>query len=246
MLGRRQRREHEMLQRLLRGFSEAVAVIDGQQRIVAASPAANALLCGSRTLDAAPPPGGERIVSFGARAWLLRARPCDAILGGDSLTVLEWRDLSENLALQAAHDALLADMAQARRKHVEIEQALDQSASHVMLVDRDHRITWMNRKIRAMLVRIGAMPNSSEVERVIGAPLSAVDSSGVLQKALTTSGSNGANGPATLAIDIRLRDSPLRVIATPLLDAQNAPGSTLLLWVDKSLEVRVEAEISEC
>jgi methyl-accepting chemotaxis protein len=242
MLGRRQRREHEMLQRLLRGFSEAVALIDAQQRIVAASPAASALLCGSRTLDAAPPPGGERIVSIGARAWLLRARPCDAILGGDSLTVIEWRDLSDNLALQAAHDALLADMARAERKHLEIEQALDQSASHVMLVDRDHRITWMNRKIRAMLVRIGGLPDSSEVERAIGAPLSAIDSSGVLHKALAA---HAANGPATLAIDIRLRENHLRVIATPLLDAQNAHGSTLLLWVDKSLEVRVEAEISE-
>ena len=242
MLRRRQRREHEMLQRLLRGFNEAVAVIDAQRRIVAASPAARALLCGARTLDAAPPPGGERIVSIGTRAWLLRARPCDNLVEGDSLTVIEWRDVSDNLALQAAHDALRADMAQAQRKHLEIEQALDQSASHVMLVDRDHRITWMNRKIRAMLVRIGAMPNSGEVERAIGAPLSAIDSSGVLHKALAAP---AANGPATLAIDIRLRDNPLRVIATPLLDAQGAPGSMLLLWVDKSLEVRVEAEISE-
>ena len=245
ILRRRQRHERDLLQRLLQGFSEPVAVIDAQQRIVAASATGSALLRGACTIDAAPAPGAERIVTIGARTWLLRARPCTTIVEGDSLTVLEWRDLSDDLALRAAHDALLAEVSQQRRKHAEIELALDQSASHVMLVDRNLRITWMNRKIRSMLVRIGAMPNSAEVERTLGGPLSAVDLTGVLHKALTAPVVIGANGPTTLAIDIRVREHPLRVIATPLLDAQGEHGSTVLLWVDKSLEVRVEAEISE-
>jgi methyl-accepting chemotaxis protein len=245
ILRRRERHERDLLQRLLQGFSEAVAVIDAQQRVVAASAAASALLSGARTIDAAPAPGAERVVTLGARTWLLRARPCAALVEGDSLTVLEWRDLTEDLSLRATHDALLAEVSQARRRHAEIEQALDQSASHVMLVDRNLRITWMNRKIRTMLVRIGAMPNSSEVERTLGGPLSVLDSAGVLQKALKAPAATGTSGTGTVAIDIRLCGNPLRVIATPLLDAQGEHGSTVLLWVDKSLEVRVEAEISE-
>jgi methyl-accepting chemotaxis protein len=132
-----------------------------------------------------------------------------------------------------------------RLRHLEIEQALDQSASHVMLVDRALRISWMNRRIRSMLVRIGVVHGSSDVEQILGNPVSEIEPSGVLQKALAAPQAPGAAAHATLAIDIRLRGSPLRVIATPLLDAEGEHTSTLLLWVDKSLEVRVDAEISE-
>ncbi len=243
---RRQRRERELLQRLLGGFSEAVAIIDAGRRIVAASDAATALLNGATSIDAAPAHGRECIVTVGARTCLLRARRCHVLPDTESLTVLEWRDLTDELALRAEHDALQAKADLASLRHVEIEQALDQSASHVMLVDRERRVAWMNRKIRALLVRIGAVANMDAAEHAIGAPISTIDTSGLLERTLSAAPQPGTAANAVRIVDIQFgRQHPLRIIATPILDDSGAHTSTLLLWVDKSLEVRVEGEIAE-
>ncbi|MDO9236869.1 MAG: methyl-accepting chemotaxis protein [Aquabacterium sp.] len=180
--------------------------------------------------------GGHKTrLSIGGRRFDLTVNPIRESDGKRLGTVVEWKDMTSQLALEEAQEKLAADNAR-------VKQALDSCSTNVMIADPDGNIIYSNDSVMAMLRR-----NESELRkslpqfsasRVVGTNFDTFHKNPAHQRNLL----GGIKGEHKAFIKVGILDFGL--IANPISDASGKRLGTVVEWKDRTGEVAAEAEIS--
>ncbi len=164
----------------------------------------------------------------------LRAAQADA----SELRLLRETDSAARLAWERE---LQREHARARR----VEQALEHSATHVLLLDERQQPVFANRRFAQLLRRLGVAAAPAEALAAAHLELSRLDPSGRLEQALRARALDAEGRRPAQTVDLAFGDYRIRVVATPIEDEQGRHAGDLLLWVDKTDENRIECSIAE-
>ena len=149
-------------------------------------------------------------------------------------TVVEWKDLTAELAAQQREAQIAAET-------LRVKNALDNVSTNVMIADPDGRIVYMNKSVTDMLSRAEAdvrkvLPNF-DVRRLMGANFDDFHKNPAHQRNLL--GSLKSTHRAQIAVGGRT----FSLTANPILDEKGARVGSVVEWKDRTEEVAVEGEI---
>ncbi len=133
-------------------------------------------------------------------------------------------------------------IAEERRKASLQRQALDSASASLMLADENQRIVYTNASANRMFQEAEAdfrkdLPGF-QADKVIGSDIDVFHQNAVHQRQAVTD----LKAPQTT--DIRLGGRALRVVTTPVFDADGRRMGTTVEWMDRTPEVRAEEEVN--
>ncbi|MFC3268166.1 methyl-accepting chemotaxis protein [Vulcaniibacterium thermophilum] len=166
------------------------------------------------------------------------------IAGGDLDTAVHTRpgdDTSLLAQVRRMQHELRARIDTERRvasDNLRIRQALDGISNHVMIVDAQGLVLYVNRAMADYLVRVEAdfrkeLPGF-RAERVVGADAATLGAEVVAL----------AQGYATGERHVELGGRPLRITLSALLDGEGRRIGTVMDWSDRSFEVGMQRQIA--
>jgi len=149
-------------------------------------------------------------------------------------TVVEWRDMTAELAATETAERLAAENAR-------IKQALDCCSTNVMIADPDGNIIYNNSSVAQMMQRNEnelrkVLPNF-EARRIVASNFDQFHRNPGHQRQLLA----GLKGE--YKAQIRVGSLHFALTANPINDAQGQRLGTVVEWLDRTVEVAVEAEI---
>jgi methyl-accepting chemotaxis protein len=122
-----------------------------------------------------------------------------------------------------------------------LQASIDKLAINVMVADADGKIVYMNEAVRAMFranaVEIRKQLPHFDADKVLGASFDTFHKTPAHQRGLV------AGLRDTHTADMRLGESTLRIVATPVVGAGGARLGTVVQWLDRTVEVSVEQEV---
>jgi methyl-accepting chemotaxis protein-1 (serine sensor receptor) len=170
-------------------------------------------------------------VKLGNRIFGLTATP---VFDGNNAsigTVLEWLD--KTLEVQAAEVA---------RVNQRIKQALDSSSTNLMIADDGGNIVYANDAVLNMLrvaqSDIRAQLPNFDANRVIGSNVDIFHKNPAHQRQLL------ANLKQTWRTQIKVGVRSFSLVANPIIDANQTHLGTVVEWVDRTVELQIEQDVS--
>jgi len=126
--------------------------------------------------------------------------------------------------------------------NLQIKTALDTVSASVMMADADQRIMYMNRSLQSLLQQLApemrrVLPDLDPA-RLFGARVDAFQAPGAAPIGIVSEASG------TLSAELRLGALTLNTTSNPVLDAQGQRVGTVIEWVDRTQELRVEEEVA--
>ncbi|MBN8503774.1 MAG: PAS domain-containing protein [Burkholderiales bacterium] len=170
---------------------------------------------------------------IGGRRFDLIVNPV-SVAGKRIGTVVEWKDMTLELATREREEAAAAENAR-------IRQALDVNASPVRIADAEGRIVYANQALLAVLRRDAAafrqVNPAFDPERILGSSIGMfyADPAGAVARL------RQLRQPVSSAMELGGR--PYIVSTSPVLDAQGELLGTVGQWQDVEAQRRAEAEI---
>ncbi|MFY7866216.1 methyl-accepting chemotaxis protein [Roseateles sp.] len=149
-------------------------------------------------------------------------------------TVVEWRDMTQELAARARELALAAENAR-------VKQALDICSTNVMIADPDGNIIYNNSSVAQMMQR-----NEAELRKILPQfNARAIVGSNFDQFHRNPSHQRNLLGSlkGEYKTEIKVASLTFSLIANPINDSQGQRLGTVVEWNDRTLEVAVENEI---
>jgi methyl-accepting chemotaxis protein len=161
----------------------------------------------------------------------ITANPLSDNEGARIGTVVEWDDITEELAAQ--EEAL---------KNSRITQALDKASANIMLADAENKIIYMNETVLGMFrsaeSKIREQLPNFDTNKLIGSSMDVFHKDPSHQKSLVGSLREVYSAEAEVA------GLTFRITANPLFDADNHRIGTVVEWLDRTQEISVEEEVS--
>jgi len=164
----------------------------------------------------------------------LTATPWTDVDGRRIGTVVEWVDLTEELARQDQEH----DIANANAR---VRQALDVVTTNAMIADNDGNIIYMNDAVQGMM---------KEAESDLRRDIPGFDASGLIGRNFDAFHKNPAHQRSLLAAlkntyrtEIRVGGRTFALIANPVFNDDNERIGTIVEWKDRTQEVAAEQEI---
>lgn len=156
---------------------------------------------------------------------------------GDRLgTVVEWQDLTEEVAAQNREQELLA-------KSARISSALDVCQANVMMADNDLNIVYINQAVEAMLRgnqdKLRTVLPKFDIDNVIGTCIDDFHVNPAHQRGLLKSLSS------VYRTDIKVAGFTFGLIATPVFDDDGNRLGTVVEWDDKTERLKAESLAKE-
>ncbi|HET8869101.1 MAG TPA: methyl-accepting chemotaxis protein, partial [Aquabacterium sp.] len=150
-------------------------------------------------------------------------------------TVIEWKDLTDELAAAEAERRVAAANAQ-------VKQALDTCSTNVMIADANNVIIYTNKSVDEMMAR-----NEARLREV----LPHFDARQLKGKNIDVFHKNPAHQQRLLAAlqgeyktEIKVSGLTFALTANPIVDAQGQRIGSVVEWKDRTAEVQAEAEVS--
>ncbi len=124
-----------------------------------------------------------------------------------------------------------------------IRTALDNVSGNVMMADAENRIIYLNRSVQNMFQNIAAelrreLPNFDPT-KLMGSNIDVFHKNSAEQQRLL------AELLGTLRSELKIGSLTLVTIANPVLDAHGTRLGTVLEWIDRTQETKVEQEIAD-
>ena len=171
------------------------------------------------------------MVKFGQTSIRLVATPIIDTSGNRAGGVLEWVDCTAELAAT-----------EAAAENQRIRLALDDVPSAVMIADRDGVIRYTNKAVTALLRRIeidlrAAVPNF-DPNKVLGSNFDIFHRNPGHQRGIVE------NLKQPHRVQIKFGPHSVRLVASPITDAEGKRAGAVLEWVDRTAEVRAEEQIT--
>ncbi len=150
--------------------------------------------------------------------------------------VVEWRDITAELAAQEREQALAAENAR-------VKQALDTCSTNVMIADSSGQIVYMNQSVAQMMLRNEpilrqALPQF-DARRIVGSNFDVFHRQPSHQRNLL------ANLKSEYRVEINVSSLIFQLVANPIVDAKGERLGTVVEWKDRTAEIAAEREISE-
>jgi methyl-accepting chemotaxis protein len=174
-------------------------------------------------------------IKVGGRSFSLIANPVIASNGDRLGSVVEWKDITEQLITQEKAAQLAADNAR-------VKIALDNVSSNVMIADNDRNIIYMNKTVVAMLKNAESdmrkvLP-SFDSNKLLGGTIDQFHKNPEHQKRLL------ATFTSTYKAQIAVGPRTFSLIANPVLDEAGTRLGSVVEWADRTIEVAVEREVA--
>ncbi|HWY96787.1 MAG TPA: methyl-accepting chemotaxis protein [Steroidobacteraceae bacterium] len=129
----------------------------------------------------------------------------------------------------------------AAMENARIRTALDRVSVGAMLGDTDGKIIYMNDALRALFrsqsAEIRKQIPSFNLEQLVGSSFDVFHQVPSLQRN-TLAALTGAH-----AVDVKMGDATLRIVANPVVDGAGKRVGTVVQWVDRTQEVATEEEV---
>ena len=179
---------------------------------------------------------------LGGRTFSLLLNPIDDANAQRLGYVVEWKDMTAELAAAKAE----ADRQAAERKladeNLRIKNALDNVSGNVMIANNEREIVYMNAAVGEMLVRA-----ESELRKVLP-HFDARKLQGALIDVFHKNPSHQtqmlANLRSTYRTEIKVGSLTFGLIASPIVNAAGERLGTVVEWRNRTAEVAVENEVS--
>ncbi len=174
-------------------------------------------------------------ISVGARTFALSANPVIDEQGQRLGSVVEWADITEQLAAKAAADKIAAE-------NLRIKIALDGCATNVMIADNERNIIYANESVRKMLANAEsdlrkALPNFSAAN-LIGSNIDQFHKNPAHQRDLL------ASFTTNFRTQISVGGRTFALSANPVINTQGERLGSVVEWNDRTAEVAVEKEVA--
>ncbi|RZF80903.1 methyl-accepting chemotaxis protein [Pseudoalteromonas sp. CO325X] len=151
-------------------------------------------------------------------------------------TIVEWQDLTEELAREEKQK-------QAARENLRVRRALDNVSTNTMIADNDHNIVYLNEAV------VNMMRNA---ERDLRKDLPNFDSSNLLGQNIDVFHKNPAHQRSmleklstTYSTEIVVGGRTFGLVANPILTEEGERAGTVVEWDDRTAEVSIEKEIND-
>lgn len=151
-------------------------------------------------------------------------------------TVIEWEDITDQLAREAAEKAIADDNAR-------VKQALDVVSNNAMIADNDFNIVYMNAAVKDMM---------KNAEADIRTDISGFDASSLVGKNIDIFHKNPAHQrhmvkalESEYRTEILVGGRTFSLIANPIFNESNERIGTIVEWKDRTDEVFAEREIDQ-
>ena len=175
-------------------------------------------------------------IKLGGRSFTLAANPVVNEQGQRLGSVIEWEDITEQLAAHEAEQKLAAE-------NLRIRIALDGSATNVLIADNDRNIIYANRAVIEMLRKAEsgirqALPNFS-AERLLGSNIDQFHRDPARQQHML------ATFTSNHKAQINIGNRTFALSANPVINERGERLGSVVEWLDRTDEVAVENEIAQ-
>lgn len=175
-------------------------------------------------------------IAVGVRTFALSANPVIDEQGKRLGSVVEWADITEQLAAKAAADKMAAE-------NLRIKIALDGCATNVMIADTERNIIYANESVRKMLANAEsdlrkALPNFSAAN-LIGSNIDQFHKNPAHQRDLL------ATFTSNFRTQISVGGRTFSLSANPVINSTGERLGSVVEWNDRTAEVAVEKEVAQ-
>ena len=179
---------------------------------------------------------------IGGRTFSLIVNPTLDTKGARTGTVVEWKDMTAELAAQAAEQERIAAERRLADENLRIKNALDNVTSNVMIADPDGNIVYLNKSVGEMLTAAEADIRKQlthfDARKLAGVNFDTFHKNPAHQRNLL------GNLRSTYATQIKVGGRTFGLTANPIWDAQGSRVGTVVEWKDRTLEVAIESEVA--
>tara|TARA_R110000787_G_scaffold188679_10_gene300419 strand:+ start:3350 stop:5890 length:2541 start_codon:yes stop_codon:yes gene_type:complete len=180
-------------------------------------------------------------LSLGGRTFSLLLNPIDAQSGERLGYVVEWKDMTAELAARKAEEDRQAEERRLADENLRIKNALDNVSGNVMIANNDREIIYMNKAVSEMLT-------SAEVE--LRKALPHFDARKLMGENIDVFHKNPAHQQNMLSAlrssyrtEIKVGELTFGLIASPIVNDSGDRLGTVVEWKNRTAEVAVENEI---
>ena len=179
---------------------------------------------------------------LGGRTFSLLLSPIDDDEGRRTGYVVEWKDMTQELAAQKAEAERLAAERKLADENLRIKNALDNVSGNVMIANNEREIVYMNTAVREMLVNAEselrkALPHF-DARKLQGALIDVFHKNPAHQTQML------ANLRSTYRTEIKVGTLTFGLIASPIVNDRGERLGTVVEWRNRTAEVAVENEVS--
>jgi methyl-accepting chemotaxis protein len=180
-------------------------------------------------------------LSIGGRTFSLILNPIRGDAGERLGIVVEWKDLTAELAAEAAEQARQDAEKRLAEENTRIRNALDNVTTNVMIADKDRKIIYMNRSVSEMMVKAEAdlrkVLSSFDAKTLIGTSIDGFHKNPEHQARLLSTFTQ------TYRTQIKVGPRTFSLIAAPIFSESGERLGSVVEWNDRTLEVAVEHEV---
>ncbi len=175
-------------------------------------------------------------IKTGQLTFTLTATPLFDTDGKRAGTVVEWDDITDRLAQEQEAQRIAAE-------NLRVRIALDNSSTNTMIADGNNNIVYMNSTLRQMMQEAESdirrdLVNFS-ASRLMGANMDVFHKNPAHQQGIIR------NLKSSYRAEVKVGGRTFRLIANPVISASNERLGTVVEWLDRTQEVRVEQEIAQ-
>ncbi|MEJ2793569.1 methyl-accepting chemotaxis protein [Iodobacter sp. LRB] len=178
----------------------------------------------------------EAQLVLGGRTFRLLVTPVFSKSKSRLGTVVEWQDRTDELAASTKANQLAAENAR-------IKAALDGCTTNVMIANNEREIIYMNKSVTSMLNfaqnELRKVLPQFDVSKLIGQNVDIFHKNPAHQRDML------ANLRSTYTTEIVVGGRTFKLVANPVYDDEGVRQGTVVEWLDRTLEVAVEAEIAD-
>jgi methyl-accepting chemotaxis protein len=155
--------------------------------------------------------------------------------GNRTATIVEWEDLTDQLAIEQEQQRIA-------NENMRVRIALDNSSTNTMIADADNNIVYMNSTLQSMMSNAEKdlrkdLPDF-QVAKLMGQNMDAFHKNPAHQKNVI------GTLTKTFETQINVGGRFFRLIASPVMDAGGNRLGTVVEWNDRTQEVLIENEVS--
>ncbi|MES0874577.1 methyl-accepting chemotaxis protein [Sinimarinibacterium sp. HSW-8] len=182
-------------------------------------------------------------LTLGERTFSLILNPIDGDKGERLGYVVEWKDMTAELAAERVEAERLAAERKRADENLRIRNALDNVSGNVMIADNDRQIVYINAAVADMLTRAEAdlrkvMPHF-DARKLLGASIDLFHKNPAHQSQLLE------NLRSPYRTQIKVGGLTFGLIASPIVNDRGERLGTVVEWQNRTAEVAVEQEVSE-
>jgi methyl-accepting chemotaxis protein len=180
-------------------------------------------------------------LKLGGRSFSLILNPINGEKGERLGYVVEWKDLTAELAAAAREAERQENERRIANENLRIRNALDNVSTNVMIANNDREIVYLNGAVSDMLTQAESelrktLPNF-EARKLIGTNIDGFHKNPAHQMQLLSS------LRSTYRTEIKIGSQTFSLIASPIINSQGERLGTVVEWKNRTAEVIVENEV---